>query len=167
MQHWLIKITCQPGRLDGNQLDRLDKPLPSFTTVSYDSATGTAIIDIRTAAATPWDALDQAKGWVNAAAVALTGRLWNVTDIRVVEIEPLADGRRDSAEPEPVELIGFAQVAEILGMSRQGARHQATHDHRFPKPLAQTKTAKGLVPLYTAASIEGYRTTREAKKETR
>lgn len=87
--------------------------------------------------------------------------------IRAVPGDPVVIGsgltRHDEhhrllVHPEPMELVGNAGAAHILGVSRQRVLQLRQEDPDFPTPIGE---ATG--PIYSAVSIRAYKARREAR----
>lgn len=51
-----------------------------------------------------------------------------------------------------LDLIGYAEAAPILGVTRQGVRYLAENDRQFPKPVSRPLIG----PVYLRSHIEAY-----------
>ena len=51
-----------------------------------------------------------------------------------------------------LDLIGYAEAAPILGITRQGVRYLAEHDKSFPEPVGRP----AIGPVYMRSHIEAY-----------
>lgn len=76
-----------------------------------------------------------------------------------VEVLPTHEFDRRLDEPQIPELVGYAEIADILGVSRQRAREIATTIKPFPAPAVVVATG----PLFVRSSVESFANTWERK----
>ncbi|MBD8019403.1 hypothetical protein [Brevibacterium gallinarum] len=89
---------------------------------------------------------------INTAITTITNTVTSIASrptIDAIEITTETELDKRLAEPVFPEVIGFAEIAELAGVSRQRARQFATIDG-FPAPVITT--AQG--PLMTKAAVE-------------
>lgn len=77
----------------------------------------------------------------------------------VLEVLPTHEFDRRLDQPQVPELVGYAEIAEILGVSRQRAREMATTIKPFPAPAVVVATG----PLFVRLSVESFAKTWERK----
>jgi len=87
------------------------------------------------------------------AAVGLAGM-----SITAADVKPWAELEADLARPNYPELVGVAEMAEILGVSKQRISELAATP-KFPRPLAQLKGG----PVWDRASIGNFLQTWQRK----
>lgn len=109
-------------------------------------------------APTPLDAANAASALVTAAAVSTVGKM------EVTALEVMSEEEFDAELGSPVfpEVVGYAEIAEIAGVSRQRAR-QFADLQGFPRPVIET--AQG--PLRSKTAVEAWlenRPTRRTRK---
>lgn len=102
-------------------------------------------------AATAPDAVGAA---LTAAAALLTGR-----DVIGVEVQTEEAFLAGLARPTVPEVVGYAEIADMTGLSRQRIRQLAHTDVRFPQPIIET--AQG--PLMPKLAVERWALARHAK----
>jgi hypothetical protein len=87
------------------------------------------------------------------AAVGLAGM-----SIAAADVKPWAELEAELARPNYPELVGVAELAEILGVSKQRISELAATE-KFPRPLAQLKGG----PVWDRASIGNFLQTWQRK----
>lgn len=73
-------------------------------------------------------------------------------EVAALEVLTAAEADRRLDEPSFPELVGAAEAAEILGVSRQRVHQLHTENPRFPEPVVELR----LGPLWLKASIDAF-----------
>lgn len=129
----------------------------AVTSVSRDFTGGAVALFVEAAA--PLDAASTATTLVANAAADTVGTI-DVTGLEVMSEEEFD---LELARPVFPEVVGYAEIAELAGVSRQRAR-QFAELQGFPRPVIET--AQG--PLRSKAAVEAWienRPTRRSRKE--
>jgi hypothetical protein len=105
----------------------------------------------------PLSAIGEALDWVGKVARAAGFK----SELSLAGGEVLTTDEQDLrlAEPTLPELVGAADAAELLHVSRQRVHQLSTENPRFPKPVSHVKMG----PLWTRASIEAFERAWERK----
>lgn len=82
----------------------------------------------------------------------------NTMSAKIVEVELKTEEKREEevSSPQIPELVSYAEIGKICGVSRQRARTLALEKEDFPKPLIETKQG----PLYNKFSVISWNSTR-------
>ncbi|KFI52312.1 hypothetical protein [Bifidobacterium biavatii] len=91
------------------------------------------------------------------AAIRDDGRLEGF-DVVGVSIRSWDEAERETTSPTFPKVVGFAEIARIIGVTRQRA-HAFPKIDSFPKPVIET--AQG--PLYSEAAVRTWAETRDAR----
>jgi len=138
-------LTHDPITIDQHfdALEALDSYHPAGT-LSEDGATTTYAITV---------SADSALGAteVGAEAIRQATRDWPGRDIVAASATLSADMAHALTQPEFPEVVGYTEIAELAGVSRQRA-HQFTKMEGFPPPVIET--AQG--PLMRKSSVEAW-----------
>ncbi|WP_223690124.1 hypothetical protein [Leifsonia poae] len=117
--------------------------------VEHDLTGGTVVLSVE--AATPLDAATEASRLVTTTAESTLG------SINVTRLEVLSEAAVDAELERPLfpEVVGYAEIADMAGVSRQRARQFASING-FPSPVIET--AQG--PLMGRHAVERWLETR-------
>lgn len=152
--HASIAFTCGATYSDDAAFELMDSLLEHGASMSiapdHNGGSVTLTIDATTA-------LDAAKA---ATELLRNHASASIGAVEIAGIEILSDIAMDAYLAEPVfpEVVGYAEIAELGGFSRQRAR-QLANSATFPKPVITT--AQG--PLYSKHAILRYLETRPTK----
>ncbi len=163
---WHAVVEVNQPTLDDDQIDTLTDELPGYATLTHNADRGRLSMRFIVDAATLRQATETAlRAARRACGVAFASKVPELTQIRVL---PVDDQMRELEYPQPQDLIGYVEIAEILGVTRQRARELATTNPDFPRPLAQLAAS----PVYTRPSVTAFaarwprrRTGRPRKKQ--
>lgn len=138
-----------------DQLDTLMAELPGYGIAAM---TMTWMdLDLTVEAGTLRQATESALRLARSAYTAAFGRTAEPTRVTVLSEADHAD---ETARPEQEKLAGIAEVAEILGVSKQRAGEVARTHPDFPLPIATLAAG----PVYTHASVEAFEQRWERKR---
>ncbi|HYT80008.1 MAG TPA: hypothetical protein VEQ37_12285 [Actinomycetota bacterium] len=106
-------------------------------------------IDVTVSAADYWDAVAEATHWVRTSLEAAGLR----PDLPVERVEARTAERaeRDLDVPTYPDLVGVAEVADLLGVSKQRVS-ELRDSPRFPAPVSDLRSG----PVWTRAAIERF-----------
>lgn len=161
MMTWHVRVSFLVARPFGEDApfdltERLHE-YAAVTSVNRDDKGGAVALFIE--APTTLDAASIASQLVTDAATTTVGTI-DVTGLEVMSEEEFDT---ELARPVFPEVVGYAEIAEIAGVSRQRAR-QFADLQGFPRPVIET--AQG--PLRSRAAVENWienRPTRQRRKE--
>jgi hypothetical protein len=134
----------RPESLNSEALDRLVRGLPGFGIAGAGDRLMHAEMTVE--APTLRAATEAALRAARAAHQDALGRPGEPRQLRVLTV---ADFDDELARPAAAELVGLAEVAEELGVSRQRAGQLVDENPDFPGPVA--RLASG--PVFTRASV--------------
>ncbi|MFG2056667.1 hypothetical protein ACGFI9_21855 [Micromonospora sp. NPDC048930] len=148
-QQWRARVTfAHPGKLDEDQLAALTQALPGFG-ILLDNGTDRMRAELDVPAPTAMVACTAALRAFREAYTEVVGGRLTVTGLRVLTA---ADHERELAHPPAIDLIGLAEVAQMLRVSPQRAGELARTHPAFPSPVATPRMG----PIWTRASIEAF-----------
>ncbi|NJP33706.1 hypothetical protein HCJ94_17380 [Micromonospora sp. HSS6-12] len=148
-QRWRARVTfMHPGNLDDEQLAALTQALPGYG-ILHDNGTDRMRAEMDVDAPSARLACDAAVRALRAAHAQVVGGPVTITGLRVLTA---ADHERELAYPPALDLVGTAEVAQMLGVSTQRAGELARTNPAFPAPVATLKMG----PVWTRASIEAF-----------
>lgn len=152
MRDWRAEVTVSTGQLTAEQLGELTEMLPGFAVVRYDAGNSDARITLTAQAADAWAALRSAQE-------AITGlsATWG-QPIDVIGVRTHLDG----ADPLRLDLVGYAEIAAMAGVTRQGARHIATEARGFPGAVGKTSNGPVFQREDVARFLETWRAAKDA-----
>jgi len=133
MTTWHAEVHADAGtsRLTDDQIDTINSRLPGFPVIRHDASTGRLVLRFQAGAATAREAAATAFDDACGALEAVYGEAPPVTQLRVLTEAQMA------AEIGPVaDIIGYTEIGEIFGVSRQRAQQIATRHDDFPAPVA-------------------------------
>lgn len=146
-QQWRARVTfMHPGALSDERLATFVQALPGYGFL-HDNGTDRMRAEMDVDAPSARLAVDQAVRALRAAHGQAVGGPVTVTGLRVLTA---ADHERELAYPPALDLVGTAEVAQLLGVSSQRAGELARTHPAFPAPVATPKMG----PVWTRASIE-------------
>jgi hypothetical protein len=133
MATWHAEVRADAGadRLTAQQIDAINAKLSGYPLVHHDTSSGQLTLRFQVSAPS-----------IRAAAEAAFDTAYDALD-STYAIAPQLTGMRVMSEAElgtelgsPDDIIGYTEIGEILGVSRQRAQQiSATHD-AFPRPVA-------------------------------
>ncbi|MBP2704419.1 hypothetical protein JOL79_11400 [Microbispora sp. RL4-1S] len=143
MPTWRTEVTSvTPEALTEDQREALALALPGFSTITDDEMTRSVIIAFDVEARTPREAAARASKALTDAARQALGDVLPFLGIRA--------GRGDTApKPAMPELLGYAEIATVLQVSRQRARELAETHPDFPPPVSRLSMG----PIFTLESV--------------
>ena len=143
MREWSIAISGAAAISEENADDLLDALADRAPVVSF-GPTGMSV-RFNVTASTAQEAVEQA--------LELFGGLSVPLDIEALEAETAEALERHINEPNAPELVGVAEVADLLGVSKQRVSELAK-GHSFPRPLAELAAG----PVWDLASLQRFAT---------
>jgi len=150
MAEWHATVEVSQLALNDDQIDILTDELPGYAVLAHSADRGRLTMRFTVNAATLRQATDVAlRAARHACGVAFAPGVSELTQIRVL---PVDDQVKELEYPQPQDLVGYVEIAEILGVSRQRARELATTNPDFPRPLAQLAAS----PVYTLPSVTAF-----------
>jgi len=135
------------GTAGEDQAERIVAALPGAT-VTVDGERNRLAVSMPVEASTLRQATDEAQRAVRAAVAAadVPGQL---VQLRVVT---LADLQAEIASPRVPDLVGMAEVAAMLEVSKQRAGQVAREHPGFPRPVATPASG----PIYVRSAVEAF-----------
>lgn len=140
---WHATVRTDHGPFNEATAEAIAEGLPGFSILQHDGDTNTLTVRFDVEAPTLRAATDEA---LRAVREVGAGRPV------AVDVKPLADRIRELEHPAAQELIGLAEIAEILGVSKQRAKELADTYPDFPAPIA--RPAMG--PIYLRPSVVAF-----------
>ncbi len=132
------------------QADRLAEALPGHSSTTHDKARGRVVIRFELESRTLASAVTKALSAARAAATYAFGE--SHPEPCAVRVLPAADHARET-EDVVADTIGFTQIGEILGVSRQRAAQLAERAD-FPRPVVEARGRRG--PLFARPAVAAF-----------
>jgi hypothetical protein len=155
-QQWRVLATYPLAELPGDdQIDALAGALPGFGVLQHDTRTQRLQVQATVDAPTIRLAAEAGIRAVRQAWTAAFGKPQDPTAVRVLTLE---EHERELARPFGLDLVGYRDIAEMLGVSAQRAAQLAERPE-FPPAIG--RPAAG--PVFTRDSIEAWERTWERK----
>lgn len=142
--------------LSDDQADALAGALPGFAILHHDAQAQRLQVHATVEAPTIRIAGEAGIRAVRQAWAAAFGKAADPIVLRVLTLE---EHERELARPFGLDLVGFKDVAEMLGVSPQRAKQLAEERPDFPPPVG--RPAAG--PVYTRDSVSAWAATWERK----
>jgi hypothetical protein len=153
MISWQASVAFETGEpfTEDAAFDTIDALLTHGAAMSVERDLSGGSVTLSVEAATPLDAATEAAELVTSAAEPHLG------EISVTGLEVLTEAAVDAELARPLfpEVVGYAEIADMAGVSRQRARQFASING-FPKPVIET--AQG--PLMGKHAVERWLETR-------
>ncbi len=143
---WSVELTIEHVIPEDELVDAVDDLLEDLAPRSASASTGRGILIVRmtVTAKKPDEAYEEATHFLMRALFS-TGWLMHLRTIVASEIETLAELAAGLEQPPVPEVIGVAELSEMLGVTKQRVSYLAQSQTGFPKPIA--KLASGPVWL--------------------
>lgn len=132
-----------------DQFGDLVAALPGYGTAEYDAARHTLTARLTVDATTLRAAVDETLKSARHAHHAAFDAPGDPFDARVLTDDAWVD---ELQHPPQMQLVGIAEIAEILGVSTQRVGQLAEEHDRFPAPIGTLKAGR----VYTRASVEAF-----------
>ncbi|MFG1997690.1 hypothetical protein ACGFNU_00925 [Spirillospora sp. NPDC048911] len=149
MNQWHAEVTYEVKDLDDEQLQKLMIVTPGFATISHDNDTGLLRLNLMVEAGTVRKAVEASLRTASDATRQVLDKALTPTGVRVLSI---AEQRAEIENPIGQDLVGYIEIADLLGVSRQRARQLAEENQQFPSPVA--RLAMG--PVFTRSSVTAF-----------
>lgn len=130
------------------ELEEFVMGLPGYGVVEHDAGRGTLTARMTIEAATLRAATDETLKAARSAH-GVFGAAGDPIEVRVLTDERWAN---ELAHPAELDLIGTAEIAEILGVKPQRVGQLADEHPLFPKPVGKPKAGR----MWTRASVEAF-----------
>lgn len=149
-QQWHAAVTIRrwSAQPTDDQLAEITRVLPGYGII-VDTGVDRVHLEMTIEATTVRQAADAAVRAARTAHNQAIGSAPEVTALRVITAE---DHEREISRPHPMSLVGNAEIARILNVSRQRVDQLARENEAFPDPVA--RLAAG--PVYTRGSIDAF-----------
>ncbi|MDM4721430.1 hypothetical protein QTQ03_18160 [Micromonospora sp. WMMA1363] len=149
-QQWHSAVTIRrwTQQPTDDQLAEITRTLPGFGII-IDNGADRVRLEMTIEAPTTRQAADTATRAARTAHSQAIGGAPDITALRVITAE---DHEREISRPHPMDLVGNAEIARILGVSRQRVEQLAREHDAFPDPVA--RLAAG--PVYTRGSVDAF-----------
>lgn len=149
--HASIGFTAKPMSED-NIFDTLDELAEYGAAMGISSDYTSAHVTMTIRAADPISAAKKA--------LNVIGNVQAIEKVSVEDVRVVTPERFDAENAKPIfpPVVGYAEIAQMIGVSRQRAR-QLSNTPKFPHPVIET--AQG--PLYNQRAIELWAETRRTK----
>lgn len=146
----MIEARSPDARLDAGELEdavdrALDELQPHAGVMGADASGGVYSLRICVDADTPQKALAEATRIWKTTARSAGLPLWEASEVEVIDFEQMVEALSRPLNPE---LVGIAEVAEVLGVSKQRA-NQLVKGARFPQPVANLAAG----PVWTKPAV--------------
>lgn len=146
---WTAQLTYHAPRLD---LDRRLEIVDALqANASYDDDTGRLVLTFEVDGATARQAADSAARRGAAAVSSAARGIVPARPTRILVL-PTDEFIAESEHPGALELSGVAEIAELLGVSRQRVVQLIARDG-FPAPIAELASG----PVFTTPSIRAFK----------
>ncbi len=139
-----------------DQADALAGVTPGFGMLHHDAGTGRLEVHATVEAPTIRTAADAGVRALRQAWAAAYGKPADPIALRVLT---LAEHERELAKPFGLDLVGYREIAHMLGVSPQRAKQLADDRPDFPPAIG--RPAAG--PVFTRSSVEAFAATWERK----
>jgi hypothetical protein len=133
--------------LNDDQVDALTRNLPGCAIVSHDTGRGWLILRFEVEARTLGAAVDRALRIARDVAAQALGVPIDPQGVRVL---PMDEHDRDLADSERFDLVGYMQIGDMLGVSKQRAG-QVAEMAGFPTPVVPSGVRGPLYPRTAVA----------------
>ncbi|MEV4072011.1 hypothetical protein [Nonomuraea fuscirosea] len=145
---WRIVIVAVSATgLTDEQREEVVNALPGYPTMSDDVATGQLIVEFDLEASTEQDAINHGEKLFTKNAREILGDV-----LTYVGITALREGDDSPMPRDFLQVVGYAEIASLLQVSRQRVRELAETRTDFPAPIA--RLAMG--PVFTLQSIQDF-----------
>ena len=149
MTEWHGDVVVPLKECTTEQLETLTHALPGFGTIRHDTHNGQATLMMQVEASTLKQASEAVLRTAREATAATFGTAIASRQLRVLTSD---DHLAELEHPHKQELMGYAEVAEFLDVSRQRVNELATIHAEFPAPISRLKTG----PIFTRESIQRF-----------
>lgn len=129
--HAEVRADAGPARLSDEQIDKITAGLPGFPVLRHDAGTGQLALRFQVEAGTIREAAGAAFDAAYGALQAAYGDAPPLTQLRV-----LTEADLGAELGPPADIIGYAEIGDLLGVTRQRAQQIATRHADFPRPVA-------------------------------
>lgn len=146
---WTAQLTYHAPRLDLER--RLEIVEALQANAAYDDDTGRLVLTFEVEGTTARQAADNAARTGGAAVSAAARGIVPARPTRIL-VMPTEEFIAETENPSPIELSGVAEIADILGVSRQRA-FQLTGREDFPDAVADLASG----PVFTTPSIHEFK----------
>lgn len=142
---WTAQLTYHAPRLDLDRRLEIVEALRANAT--YDDNVGRLVLTFEVEGATARQAADNAARTGGAAVSAAARGIVPARPTRILVL-PTEEFIAETSHPSAVDLSGVAEIAQLLGVSRQRAGQLIDRDE-FPTPIAELASG----PVFTTPSI--------------
>ncbi|WP_027659637.1 hypothetical protein [Salinispora fenicalii] len=151
-QQWHAAVTIRRwnAQPSDDQLAEITRVLPGYGII-VDTGVDRVRLEMTIEASTVRQAADAA---VRAARTAHSQAISSAPEVTALRVITAEDHEREISRPHPMSLVGNAEIARILNVSRQRVEQLARENEAFPAPVA--RLAAG--PVYTRGSIDAFNT---------
>ncbi|MFD9944126.1 hypothetical protein ACFWYW_26095 [Nonomuraea sp. NPDC059023] len=143
----IIIVAVSAAGLTDEQREEVVHALPGYPTMSDDVATGQLIVEFDLESSDEQDAINQGEKLFTKNAREILGDV-----LTYVGITAWREGDDSSIPRDFLQLVGYAEIASLLQVSRQRVRELAETRADFPAPIA--RLAMG--PVFTLRSVQDF-----------